>query len=65
MKLNLTVSGKVLDSVNVHPSQINDEYYLKAFRRLLILRHSQKVSAQPQNLSFFVEQEATKGKKYQ
>ena len=62
MKLNLTVSGKVLDSVNIPPAHVNDEYYLKAFRRLLILRHHQKISAQRQNLSFFIEQEPQKNR---
>lgn len=60
MKLNLTVSGKVLDSINIPPAHANDEYYLKAFRRLLILRHHEKVLAQRQNLSFFIELEPQK-----
>jgi hypothetical protein len=39
MKLNLTVNGKLISSVPVDASLIENENYLKAFRRLLMLRH--------------------------
>lgn len=50
MKLNLTINGKIISSVPVDASLIENENYLKAFRRLLMLRHRKmlmNLSAEP------------------
>lgn len=55
MKLNLSLSGKILSSVAIDPQNKNNDYYLKAFRRMLILRHRQSLAADQQPPVFCVE----------
>ena len=55
MKLNLTVEGRILASIPLTASAIKDEYYLKAFRRLLTLRHQQKLAQLHKQAAFEVE----------
>lgn len=55
MKLNLSIEGKILASTQVLPFAANNEYYLKAFRRLLVLRHHKKLQTVKNKPHFFVE----------
>lgn len=55
MKLKLTVKGKVLSSVPVDETLVNNEYYLKAFRRLLIMRHRQVLLQLNEKPTFSIE----------
>ena len=55
MKLNLSLEGKLLASVSVVPFAENNDYYLKAFRRLLVLRHEKKLRNTKKEPQFFVE----------
>lgn len=55
MKLNLSVEGRVLSSVFVDASRAGDDYYLKAFRRLLTIRHRKKLAVLNKEPFFFIE----------
>lgn len=55
MKLTLSVSGKILASTPIVPLAENNDYYLKAFRRLLILRHYKKLKTLKNEPQFFLE----------
>lgn len=55
MNLKLSVGGKVLASIPVDPSKC-DEYYLKAFRRQLIIRYRSSIIAQNSEPDFVVEE---------
>lgn len=57
MKLNLALNGRVLASVPVEAAAIENEYYLKAFRRLLTIRHHQTIITSKEKPSFFIEQQ--------
>lgn len=54
MNLKLSVGGKVLASIPVDPAKC-DEYYLKAFRRLLIRRYRLPIAALKREPDFFIE----------
>lgn len=60
MKLNLTVSGKILASTSIDPNLITDVEYLKAVRRLLMLRYQKKLLNCHQAPAFSVEQPVAK-----
>lgn len=55
MKLNLTVNGKLLSSVPVDEKLAQNEYYLKAFRRLLLMRHRKELMEQNRQPFFSLE----------
>jgi hypothetical protein len=55
MKMNLSVEGRILSSVYVDASRIDDENYLKAFRRLLTIRHQKKLLAIKKEPCFYLE----------
>lgn len=55
MKLNLSVEGRILSSVTVDASRAADEYYLKAFRRMLTIRHYKKLAVLNKEPFFFIE----------
>jgi hypothetical protein len=55
MKLNLTVNGKLLSSVPVDEKLAKNDYYLKAFRRLLLMRHRKELQAQNRQPLFYLE----------
>jgi len=55
MKLTLSVEGKVLASIPIESCKENNEYYLKAFRRLLVIRHQDKLRALKKEPFFYVE----------
>jgi hypothetical protein len=55
MKLNLTVNGKLLSSVPVDETQAKNEYYLKAFRRLLLMRHRKELLEKNRQPFFYLE----------
>lgn len=55
MKLNLTVNGKILSSVPVDENLASNEYYLKAFRRLLLMRHRKELLGQNTVANFSLE----------
>jgi hypothetical protein len=55
MKLNIAVAGKVLASVPVDPTKGNDDYYLKAFRRMLVIRSYKKLKTAQAEPRFFLE----------
>jgi ABC-type transporter MlaC component len=55
MKLKLTVEGKVLASVPLDATRASNEYYLKAFRRLLIIRYQNVLTAMQKEPVFCVE----------
>ena len=55
MKLKLTVNGKILSSVPVDEKLASNEYYLKAFRRLLLMRHRKELSGQNTVANFSLE----------
>lgn len=55
MKLTLTVNGKLLSSVPVDDKLAKNEYYLKAFRRLLLMRHRKELLAQDRQPFFYLE----------
>ena len=55
MKLNLALEGKLLASVSLVPFAENNEYYLKAFRRLLVLRNEKKLRGTKKTPQFFIE----------
>lgn len=63
MKLNLSVEGRILASVYVEASKATNDYYLKAFRRLLTIRHQQKLMTLKKEPLFFLEQQAETIKK--
>ena len=56
MKLNLALAGKVLASVAVDPARCSDDYYLKAFRRMLIIRYHRKLKSASSSPQFVMEQ---------
>lgn len=60
MKLNLTVNGKLLSSVPLDEKLAHNEYYLKAFRRLLLMRHRKELLALNADAAFSLEIPATK-----
>ena len=45
MKLTLAIEGKILASIPIEPCKEQNDDYLKALRRLLLLRHQQKIKA--------------------
>jgi hypothetical protein len=51
MKLNLSVADKVIASIPVAPFLAEDDEYLKALRRQLMIRHRQKLKAEQKNAS--------------
>jgi hypothetical protein len=55
MKLNLSVEGRVLASIPVDASKAGDEYYLKAFRRLLVIRYHKDIARLNKVPIFFLE----------
>lgn len=59
MKLNLSVADKVIASISVAPFLAEDDEYLKALRRQLMIRHRQKLKAEqkksPSLLTFSTE----------
>jgi hypothetical protein len=55
MKLNLTVEGRILASIPVDATQAANEYYLKAFQRLLVLRHQKAINRLQKKPTFFLE----------
>ncbi len=55
MNLKLSVGGKVLASIPVDPSKC-DEYYLKAFRRQLIIRYRSSIVAHNSEPAFVMEE---------
>jgi hypothetical protein len=55
MKLNLTVEGRVLASVPVDPSSASNDYYLKALRRLLLLRNGSSLGKLGSEPSFCLD----------
>ena len=61
MKLNLSVEGRILSSVYFDASRAGDEYYLKAFRRLLTMRHQKKLATLKKEPSFFIEAQPEPG----
>ena len=65
MKLNLSVDGRILASVAVDSTKAGNDYYLKAFRRLLVLRHHQKLITLNKEPFFVLEQPAETKKNYQ
>lgn len=60
MKLNLSVEGRILASIPVEATKAHNEYYLKAFRRLLTIRHHQKLAVLNKEPIFFLEAGAEK-----
>jgi hypothetical protein len=65
MKMNISVEGRILSSVSVDTSRVSDEYYLKAFRRLLTIRHHKKLATISEKPSFMIEhQPEASPKKY-
>lgn len=60
MKLNLSVEGQILASVPVEAANAQNEYYLKAFRRLLTIRHRKKLAILAKEPFFFLENDAEK-----
>jgi hypothetical protein len=56
MKLNLSVEGRILSSIPVDATKVESEYYLKAFRRLLTIRHHKTLAALNKKPVFFLEQ---------
>ncbi|HEV7333500.1 MAG TPA: hypothetical protein VGN63_20870 [Flavisolibacter sp.] len=60
MKLNLTVNGKLLSSVPLDESLATNEYYLKAFRRLLLMRHRKDLLKGNRQPNFYLEVPAAK-----
>ena len=64
MKLNLSVEGRVLASVAVEETKAANDYYLKAFRRLLTIRHYQKLARLKKEPTFFLEQQVETKKRY-
>ena len=55
MKLNLTVSGKLIDSIPVAAYLASDDSYLKALQRLLINRHRKRLQMSNNKPSFVLE----------
>lgn len=55
MKLTLTVNGKLLSSVPVDEKLAKNEYYLKAFRRLLLMRHHKELLSHDRQPLFYLE----------
>ena len=55
MKLYLSVEGRILASVPVEAAKAENEYYLKAFRRLLTIRHHKKLAILNKEPFFFLE----------
>jgi hypothetical protein len=55
MKLNLSVDGCILASIPIEAFSHQNDYYLKAFRRLLVIRHQQKLSSLNKEPVFFIE----------
>lgn len=55
MKLNLTVSGKLIDSIPVAAYLASDDSYLKALQRLLIIRHRKKLQMSNNKPAFVLE----------
>lgn len=55
MKLNLTISGKIVASTPVAPFLATDNNYLKALRRLLVLRHGKALKSVSTVPNFFLE----------
>lgn len=60
MKLNLSVEGRILASIPVEEAKAHNEYYLKAFRRLLTIRHHQKLVILNKEPVFILEAGAEK-----
>ena len=63
MKLQLTVNGKVLSSVPVDENLAGNEAYLKAVRRLLLMRHRKELQ-QDNQPHFLLEAAKPKNKNY-
>ena len=60
MKLNLAVNGKLLSSVPLDEKLATNEYYVKAFRRLLLMRHRKDLLQGNKQANFYLEVPATK-----
>ena len=55
MKLTLSVEGRKLASVDLDASKAENDYYVKAFRRLLIIRHKKTLAALKKEPLFSIE----------
>ncbi len=58
MKLNLTVDGRILASIPIEAFSHENDYYLKAFRRLMVIRHQQILSSLNQEQVFLLNHTA-------
>ncbi|MDQ3279475.1 MAG: hypothetical protein M3Q06_14195 [Bacteroidota bacterium] len=63
MKLQLTVNGKILSSFPVNETMAGNDAYLKAIRRLLLLRH-QKELQQHDQPNFILERQTVRSTVY-
>jgi hypothetical protein len=64
MKLNLSVESRILASVPVEAAKAHNEYYLKAFRRLLTIRHHKKLVLLNKEPFFFLDYGAEKNRRH-
>ena len=55
MNLKLSVGGKVLASIPLDPNYCQNDYYLKAFRRQLIIRYRLSIAKLKRELEFIIE----------
>lgn len=60
MNLKLFVGEKVIASLPVDPSFATTEYHLKAFRRLLVMRHYKNLVALKKEPLFLLESSGQK-----
>lgn len=55
MKLHLTVDNRILASIPVEATGSVNDYYLKAFRRLLTIRHQKQLALLNKKPAFVLE----------
>ena len=60
MKLTLTVDGRKLASVDLDAAKAENDYYVKAFRRLLIIRHKKTLAVLKKEPFFSIEKPVEK-----